>query len=125
MSIDLQSEAQPPRRPVSIVVVALVFIAAGLLDIWLGVAPLLNRPGHLATDDLVVLSLGIIALLGSICLLRDHNWARWLLAAWMALHVALSMMQLQALLVHAVIFGLVLAGLFHPAASAYFRQRDG
>ncbi|MGH8200335.1 MAG: hypothetical protein ACREVO_08210 [Steroidobacteraceae bacterium] len=112
------------KRPVSIVVVAIAFIAVGLLDIWLGLIPLASKSGHLAGDDLTVLSIGIVALLGSIYLLRRHSWARWLLTAWMAVHVALSIRQPFALLVHVVIFGLLLAGLFHPTAATYFRQRD-
>lgn len=113
------------KRPASIIVVGVAFIAVGLLDIWLGVTPLTSTPAHLASDDLLVLSIGMTAVLGSVYLLMGHSWARWLLAAWMALHVALSIRQPHALLVHVVIFGLVLAGLFHPATSTYFRQRDG
>ena len=43
----------------------------------------------------------------------------------MAFHVVLSIRQPYVLLGHAVIFALILAGLFYPAASTYFRQRDG
>lgn len=126
MSTDLQGEARTSRkRPVFVLVIGALFIAIGLLDIWLGVSPLTSKPAHLASDDLLVASIGIIALVGGIYVLQGHNWARWLLAAWMALHVALSIRQPYALLGHVVIFGLLLAGLFHPAASAYFRQRDG
>lgn len=113
------------KPPVSVIVVGVAFIACGLLDIWLGVAPVMSKSAYLAGDDLTVLSLGIIALLGSIYMLKGHNWARWLLAAWMAFHVALSIRQPYALLGHAVIFALILAGLFNPAASAYFPRRDG
>jgi len=126
MSTELQGEAQTSgKRPVFVLVIGVLFIAIGLLDIWLGGSPLASKPAHLASDDLLVASIGIIALLGGIYVLKGHNWARWLLAAWMALHVALSIRQPYALLGHVVIFGLLLAGLFHPAASAYFRQRDG
>lgn len=126
MSTDLQGEAQTPRkRPVFVLVIGVLFIAIGLLDIWLGVSPLANKEAQRASDDLLVASIGIIALVGGIYVLQGHNWARWLLAAWMALHVALSIRQPYALLGHVVIFGLILAGLFYPAASAYFRQRDG
>ncbi|HEY1888988.1 MAG TPA: hypothetical protein VGG63_01175 [Steroidobacteraceae bacterium] len=113
------------KPPVSVIAVGVVFIACGVLDIWLGVSPAMSKSGHLAGDDLTVLSVGIIALLGSIYMLKGHNWARWLLAAWMAFHVALSIRQPYVLLGHAVIFGLILAGLFYPAASTYFRHRDG
>lgn len=124
MSVSMQGEAQrPKKRPVFVVVIAVAFIAIGMLDIWRGLTPLTSHPAHLGGDDLVVVAIGIAAVLGSICAMKGHDWARWLLTAWMALHVALSIRQPYALLVHMVIFGLVLAGLFHPAASAYFRHR--
>lgn len=126
MTSSPEGETQTRRkRPVSVIVVGVVFIAVGLVDICLGVTPLMSKPAHLARDDILVLSIGTTALLGSVYLLKGHNWARWLLAAWMALHVALSIREPSALLVHIVIFGLILAGLFHRAASTYFRQRDG
>ena len=115
----------PKKRPAAVLVIAVVFIAFGLLDIWLGIAPLASKPPHLASDDLLVSSIGIIALVGAIYVLKGYNWARWLLTAWMALHVVLSIHQPSALLGHLVIFGLILAGLFYPGASLYFRQRDG
>lgn len=124
MSTSPQGEAHiAKKRPVIVVVIGAAFIAIGLLDIWRGVAPLTNKPAHLGGDDCVVLIIGIAAVLGGIWAVKGHDWARWLLAAWMALHVALSIRQPYALLAHGVIFGLVLAGLFHPTASAYFRQR--
>lgn len=126
MSVNLQGEVETPKkRPVFVSIIAALFIAFGLLDVWLGVSPLTSKPAHLASDDLLVSSIGMTALIGSIFVLKGYNWARWLLAAWMALHVALSIRQPYALLGHLVIFGLVLAGLFYPAASAWFRQRDG
>jgi len=125
MNVSLKGEAQTPKTcVVFIVVIGAAFIAIGLLDIWRGATPLASRPAHLTGEDLAVLSIGIAALLGGIWLFKGRNWARWLLAIWMALHVALSIRNPYVLLVHLVIFGLILAGLFHPAASSYFRQRD-
>lgn len=123
MNVTTQDEAQnAKKRPVVILVIGLLFIAIGLYDIWLGVNPLTSRQAHLASDDLLVASIGLVAVVGGIWVLRGHNWARWLLVAWMAFHVALSIRQPYALLGHVVIFGLIVAGLFYPAASAYFRQ---
>lgn len=123
MSMDFQGETQTPsKRPVLILVVGVIFIALGLLDTWRGARPLMSQPAHLAGDDLEVLGIGIAALLGGICVLQGRDWARWLLAAWMALHVALSMRQPYALLAHLVIFGLILTALFHPKSSTYFRR---
>lgn len=126
MNISLQGNAQTPkRRPLWVLIIGVVFIAIGLSDVWLGVAPLTSKPAHLAGDDLVVSSIGATAVVGAVYVLKGHNWARWLLTAWMTLHVALSLRQPYALLIHIVIFGLILAGLFHPAAASYFQQRAG
>lgn len=125
MSVSLNGQPQTPKkRPALIVVIGVLFIAVGLLDIWRGAIPLTSRPVHLAGDDLAVLGIGIAAVLGGFCLMKGYNWARWLLAAWMALHVALSLREPYVLLGHLAIFGLILLGLFHPAASIYFRQPD-
>ena len=125
MSLEPQDQAQHNSRPVSVVAVAVVFMAIGLLDIWRGAVPLTSAQENLRDDGLLVLSIGIAALLGGICALKGYNWARWLLTIWMALHVALSIRNPYALAIHVVIFGLALAGLFHPAASNYFRRSDG
>jgi hypothetical protein len=106
----------------SIVVVGVIFLLLGALDIWRGVAPLYaSAPRwHMATDDVEVLIIGIAAIVGGIYVLRGANWARWLLAAWMALHVAISIGHPSALLAHTAIFGFIVYLLFRPAASAHF-----
>lgn len=112
------------KRPRSVLFIGVLFIAIGLLDIWRGTITLRNAPVHLTADDLTVLTVGASALLGSILMLIGYGWARWLLTAWMALHVALWIRHPYVLLAHVAIFGLVLVGLFRPAATAYFRRSD-
>ena len=113
------------RKPIpSIMVVGVLFLALGVLDLWRGVAPLLGgNQSRLATDDMQVLAIGIAALIGGAYVLRGHNWARWLLAVWMALHVAISIGQPVALAAHLVIFGLIAFLLFRPRASEHFGPR--
>lgn len=109
-----------PRR--SVLAVAALFLVLGALDVYRGLAPLLaSAPRwHMATDDVEVLAIGIAAIVGGVYVLRGANWARWLLAAWMALHVAISIGQPTALLAHVVIFGFVAYLLFRPGASTHF-----
>jgi hypothetical protein len=110
------------RRPIpSILVVGVIFLALGVLDIWRGVAPAFGPASpRLAGDDVLVLAIGVAALVGGTFVLRGHNWARWLLAAWMALHVAISVGKPAALAAHLVIFGCIAFLLFRPPASAHF-----
>jgi hypothetical protein len=109
------------RRPTtSILVVGVLFLALGLLDVWRGVAPLFDGHSRLAGDDVMVLAIGVAALIGGTFVLRGRNWARWLLAAWMAFHVAISVGKPTALVAHLVIFGFIAFLLFRPPASAHF-----
>jgi hypothetical protein len=112
--------ARPRLR--SVLAVGVLFLLLGALDLWRGLAPLFaSRPHwHMAIDDMEVLAIGIAAIVGGIYVLRGANWARWLLAAWMALHVAISIGQPTALIAHLVIFGFVAWLLFRSGASPHF-----
>ena len=81
------------------IAVGVIFLVLGVLDIWRGLAPLFASAPHwhMATDDVEVLAIGVAAIVGGIYVLRGANWARWLLAVWMALHVAISIGQPSAL----------------------------
>lgn len=106
----------------SILVVGVIFLALGVLDVWRGIAPLFGAGAQprLAGDDILVLLIGVAALIGGAFVLRGHNWARWLLAAWMALHVVISIGKPAQLVGHLVIFGYIAFVLFRPPASAHF-----
>ncbi|HET8656976.1 MAG TPA: hypothetical protein VFL93_15735 [Longimicrobiaceae bacterium] len=111
------------KTPPSVLVVGALFLAVGALDACRGLAPLFRGagPARLAADDATVLAIGVAALLGAAFLLRGRNWARWLLAGWMGLHVALSLRQPVPLLAHLAIFTLLLFFLFRPSTAAFFR----
>lgn len=113
------------KPPLAVAVVAVLFLAVGGLDLYRGLAPLLRTDAaRLAGDDVLVLAIGVAALAGGVFLLGGRNWARWLLAAWMGLHVVLSIggppFQLVA---HLVIFGLIVFFLFRGAAGEYVRRK--
>ena len=62
------------------------------------------------------------AIVGGVFLLRGRNWARWLLVAWMAAHLALGVLHSPLkLAVHVVMFGLITYYLFRRNAAAYLR----
>ena len=110
------------RPPASVFIIGALFVALGCLDLYRGGAPLLGSAGRLAGDDWLVLLIGVAALVGAVFLIRGHNWARWLLVAWMALHVAISVGDLLRLAAHGVIFGLLAFVLFRGRAAAHFRR---
>ena len=122
----MSSSSGPERatrtRVRSVLVVGVLFLVLGALDLWRGLAPLFaSAPRwHMATDDAEVLTIGIAAIVGGTYVIRGANWARWLLAAWMALHVAISVGQPGALFAHLVIFSFVAWLLFRSGASAHF-----
>ncbi|GJG88920.1 hypothetical protein tb265_41010 [Gemmatimonadetes bacterium T265] len=111
------------RTPIpSVRAVGLLFVALGVLDVWRGVAPLFGsaRPPRLAGDDVLVLAIGVAALIGGDSVRRGRNWARWLLAGWMALHVVVSAGRPAELGAHVVIFGAVAFLLFRARAATSF-----
>jgi hypothetical protein len=66
----------------------------------------------------------VLAVLGGVGLLRGHNWARWLLAVWMAYHIVLSLFHSPLeLVLHGLLFGVIGYFLFRPQASAHFQTR--
>ena len=115
-----QHLARPRLR--SVLVIGVLFLVLGALDLWRGLAPLFASAPHwhLAIDDVEVLAIGVAAIVGGSYVLRGANWARWLLAVWMAFHVAISIGQPRALVAHLVIFGFVAYLLFRSGVSAHF-----
>lgn len=64
----------------------------------------------------------IAAIVGGIFLLLGHSWARWLLVAWLALHVVISAFHSAGqVAAHAVLLLVVAYFLFKDRAAEYFR----
>lgn len=115
--------------PRSITVVAWIFIAVGAAGLLKDLVPLLSdaakQLAKLRADGLADLGPAwasrLLAIIGGGELLRGRNWARWLLVAWMAFHIALSVMHsLEKTLIHAAIFAPLLYLLFRRASEPYF-----
>jgi hypothetical protein len=121
MTSSLSSEAPVSRRrDRGILVVAALFLVLGVVDVYQGVAPMVRTSSRPATDDMQVLAIGVAALVGGGFVLRGANWARWLLAGWMLLHVAISVGHPGPFLAHLAIFGSLAFVLFRPRARAHF-----
>jgi len=82
-------------------------------------------PEAIATENgdvMWVFGTQVLAIVAGVFLLRGHNWARWLLVAWLGFHVGLSAMHPgHELLVHGVIMGLLVYFLFRAPAEKFFR----
>jgi uncharacterized membrane protein len=107
------------KRPLSVALIGWLFIATGSV----GLVYHTVQERHPFNSELIwIVILRLLAIVGGAFLLRGHNWARWLLIAWMAYHVVLSAFHPPAELVtHVVVLVAVVWLLFRPEASAFFR----
>ena len=65
----------------------------------------------------------IVAVIGGVFLLKGHNWARWLMLAWLGFHVVVSAFHsLSEFMPHVVLLIVVGCVLLRPSASKYFQS---
>jgi hypothetical protein len=106
------------KRPLTVTILGCLFIAVGLVG-------LLYHSMEKPPDRWIVLiaSVRILAIIGGIFLIKGHNWARWLLLGWLALHVGISAFHsLPETLAHAVLLIVIGYFLLTPPASKYFES---
>ncbi len=109
------------RRPLSVALMAWLYIAIGVVGGILHLAELRSGQGF-RYDLLGIELIQLAAVACGIWLLRGRNWARWVALAWMGLHVVVSVFHpLFELVVHAVFFAVIVFVLFRPPAGRYFR----
>lgn len=71
----------------------------------------------------LVQALRIIEVISGVFMLYGFNWARWLVGAWLAFQVVLSMLHPPfELVVHGLLFATVVYFLFPPQSSVYSRD---
>ena len=105
------------KRPIPVTILGGLFIAAGLVGLLYHLS---ERP--LDRSTLLVSFIRAIAIVGGVFLLRGYNWARWLLLAWVAFHVVVSMFHtVSETLAHAVLLAVVAYFLLTPPDSKYFQ----
>ncbi|MEO8139531.1 MAG: hypothetical protein ABI742_07800 [Gemmatimonadota bacterium] len=122
------------RRPRSITLVAWVFIVAGTAGILNDLWPLLTSDAaqqlaKLKADGFRDLAPAwttrLLAVVGGVGLLGGRNWARWLLLAWMIVHVGISLgHSLQEVLMHTVIFAPLTYLMFRRSVVTYFQGTE-
>jgi len=106
------------KRPISVVVIACLYLAVGVLGCIFHFRELLAHHSDAVWIELTEL----LAIVCGAFLLRGDNWARWLALAWIAFHVVLSAFHnIRELAIHSALCILIAWALFHPGATRYFR----
>jgi len=110
------------KRPLPVVVIAAVYIAAGVIGLAFHLSEL--KPEHPFQYDIIWISLvRVIAIVCGVYMLRGKNWARWLAIAWILLHVILSIFHSWSqFLAHSALCAVFAYFLFRPEANRYFRS---
>jgi len=106
------------KRPWAVTILGAVFIFAGAVGL---VYHVWNEP---FTRELLLVSLvRVIAVVGGVFLVLGHNWARWVLLAWMALHVGISLTHsVSETVAHLLLLLVIGYFLLTPPGAKYFRK---
>ena len=115
-------------RPLSITIIGWLFLIFGSITLLSGLLPLTGANSQLITELkthwMVHLS-RLAAVVSGLFMLRGHNWARWLLVAWIAFHIVVGALHgWVPLLTHVVIFSVILIFLFRRNASQFFARAE-
>lgn len=109
------------KRPLPVTVIGGLSLVAGGVGLVYHATEFTAR-GPFQYDLLWVSLVRVLAVVGAIFLLRGHDWARWLLVAWLAYHVVLSALHsMPQAIFHAVLLAVIAYFLFRRPAAAYFR----
>ena len=106
------------KRPFQVTLLGWLFMVVGALSTTYH---LLNSPLDRWTVPIVLV--GIMAIAAGAFLLRGARWARWLVLAWLVLHVVVSVLNsLSDALAHVVLLSVVAYFLLGPPTSKYFQH---
>jgi hypothetical protein len=112
------------KPPVAVIIVACVFIAAGVFGFIHHAPELFEDTDFINYEALWVLLLRALAVVAGIFLLRGANWSRWLVIGWMAYHTVLGAFHsVSDLLIHLALLVVFAVLLFHPQVSTYFLKK--
>lgn len=115
-------ELRMNKPPVSVLLIALLYIAVGVIGFAAHFTELYAH-GAYHSDAVFIELTELCALVCGAFMLRRQNWARWLAVAWIAFHVVLSAFEaFRGLAIHCLLLILIVWAVFHPKASRYFRH---
>ena len=107
------------KRPISVTILACVYLAVGAIGFAFHFRELLARHPDAPAIELTE----FLAIVCGTFLLRGHNWARWLALAWIAFHVVLSVFHsAREAAIHGLFCAVIAWVLFRPEAAGYFRH---
>ncbi len=110
------------KRPLSVLLIALLYIAVGAIG-FAHHFPDLYAPDAHHYDGVLIELTELCALVSGVFMLRGQNWSRWIAVAWIAFHVALSAFEThRGLVVHCILLGLITWAVFSPQASRFFSK---
>jgi hypothetical protein len=102
------------KRPLAVTLIGWLLVVVGVSGFVLHLYE--AKPRHaLEGENPWVLATELVAVVGGAFLLRGKSWARWVVMAWMAFHVAISFNSPRQLVIHGAIFVLFAYFLFRPA----------
>ena len=109
------------KRPLAVTIISLVYIVTGAIGATYHLVDF--KVQHPFQYDIVWVELvNLVAILCGACMLRGHNWTRWLALAWIAYHVILSAFHtVSELAIHSLFCAILAYFLFRPTAARYFR----
>lgn len=106
------------KRPFQVTFLGWLFILVGVLSTTYHLLK-----GSLDRWTVPIVVVGVIAIVAGVFLLRGASWARWLLLAWLAFHVVVSLLNsLSETLPHVVLLVVVGYFLLGPPTSKYFHR---
>ena len=104
------------KRPVSVLVLACLYIAVGAIGFSYHFPELLASRQNSVWVEVIEL----LAIVSGVFMILGYNWARWFSLAWMAFHVVISFPVLRQFAIHLVFFLIIAWILFRPEARRHF-----
>jgi len=112
------------RRPITVVIVGMLFILAGCFGIAAHVKDF-SQPGLKLGELIWVFIVRLLAIICGILLFLRVDWARWLAVIWLLYHVIIGALHSSSeMIMHIVLLIVVAILLFVPVSSAYFRYKS-
>jgi len=106
------------KPPLSVLVLSCAYMAVGAI----GFAYHFPRPPVFHHEDVWIEASELLAFVAGVFMLRGHNWARWLAAAWMAFHVVISFPVVRQIAIHFLFLAVIVWVFFRSRAREHFAR---